>query len=1097
MGRGHRDPGSLFVNLLGGFSVAGPGPEDLLPFERKKSRALLAVLALEPGRMVPRGRLTSLLWNEHSEDAARHALRQCLHDLRQSLERAHIEAIRAKGDLIGVDPNKVVVDVARFERHIAQGAVEGLEEAVALYRGDLLEGFSLEESSFEEWLSAERERLRAQAVGALRKLLAHRTKERRADGAQVAARLLTLEPFDEAVHRTLMRLYAENGRRSAALRQYETCVELLSRELGVDPEPETRELYRRLVSERPRPAPASSPPRVPRKATVTGPRPRPLWRSPAVTRLFGREADLEWLDGVRERAHRGQPQVALVIGEAGIGKSRLVEELASRAQERRVGCLFGRSREGEHVLAFAPWVEALRGSLNDELLDRLTPATRHDMGRLLPEIADGPAPSPSGMEDGPRIFEAVACVLRDLAVSRPLVVVIEDLHWSDDMTLRLLKFLPRRLDGRPVLLVGTVRPEEIASAGERGALLETLRRDGSCAPRTLGPLSRGEATQLFRALLSSRDDGPPPALTERVLTVSEGNPFVVVECARAVREGAAASAGDTLELPEQVRALTLRSLAGLGEHASRLADVAAVIGRDFDVTVLRRAADLTEAEVADGIEELVLRRVLREIDGRFDFSHDRVREVAHSRLLGPRRVLLHRQIAHALEVAYADDLGAHCAAIGAHYHRAGAWQEASDYLARAGFQAWARGASREALACFGDAIQALSHLPMTEERRELGVRVRLAADAAHVASGHFDRGLVLLREGESLAEALPDRRWAGRMAAALGQAYRFAGAYQQVLAFGRRALDIARDTADRRLEAEARLVLGQAEHFCGNFRRALDYLTPIVEAAAGDSALTYLPALRPMARYCISLAFTELGEFDAAVREVDELFREDEIQAHPFGTPRLLAYLGLGFVHVWTGDSIAALGAWEGARASYRDDCHRPWSPLVTIGLGLAYTMTGRVAEGVEMLERSDAVTREIGVISGRANRMNLLALGLMRAGRLDEATRVALEARRVASEHGERHMEPEFHVLLGEVARLREPVARTDMERHLLAALPLADELERRPLAARCHLRLAWLYKKTRRPESEVHRAAARELLDLMGGHFKLDAVDEEALAV
>jgi tetratricopeptide (TPR) repeat protein len=740
-------------------------------------------------------------------------------------------------------------------------------------------------------------------------------------------------------------------------------------------------------------------------------------------------------------------------------------------------------------------VEALRGSLTDELLGRLTPATRHDMARLFPEIVEGPAPAPSGREDGPRIFEAVACVLRDLAGTRPLVVVLEDLHWSDDMTLRLLKFLPRRLDGRPVLLVGTVRPEEIASAGERGALLEALRVDGSCAPRTLGPLSRDEATQLFRALLSSRDDGPQTALTERVWTLSEGNPFVVVECARAVRERAGAIAGGALALPEQVRALTARSFAGLGELAARLADVAAVIGRDFDVTVLRHASGLTEAEIADGIEELVRRRILREVGGRFDFTHDRVREVAHSRLLGPRRVLLHRQVARALEAAYADDLDAHCAAIGAHYHQAGAWPEASDYLARAGFQAWARGASREALVCFDDALRALAHLHPTNERRELAVRVRLAADAAHLASGHFDRGLALLREAEPLAEALPDRRWAGRVAAALGQAYRFAGAYDQARVFGQRALDIARETGDWRLEAEARLVLGQAEHWCANFRRAIEYLAPTLDDNTGSQSLTYLPALRPMARYNMALAHTCLGEFDAAMHLVDELFREDEVQAHPFGTPRLLGFLGLGFIHIWTGDGRAALDAWQGARAVYRDDCHRPWSPLITIGLGWAYAMTGRVAEGVEMLERSDAVTRAIGLTSGRANRLYLLAKGLILAGRLEDAAGVVSEARTVGREHGERHEEAQFHWLMAEVTRLREPEDRPEMERHLLEALPSSNALGRRPMAARCHLRLAWLYKQLGRPECEHHRAAARALLELMGGHFKLDPLDEEAL--
>ena len=167
MSRRRPGPGSLFVNLLGGFQAAGPDVADLLLLERKKTRALLAVLALDPGHMMPRGKITTLLWPEESEDAARHALRQCLLDLRHVLAKAGLEAIRAEADLIGLDPSRVVVDAVRFERQVAHGTPETLQDAVALYRGDLLEGFSVKEPAFEDWLRAERERLRSQAVGAL------------------------------------------------------------------------------------------------------------------------------------------------------------------------------------------------------------------------------------------------------------------------------------------------------------------------------------------------------------------------------------------------------------------------------------------------------------------------------------------------------------------------------------------------------------------------------------------------------------------------------------------------------------------------------------------------------------------------------------------------------------------------------------------------------------------------------------------------------------------------------------------------------------------------------------------------------------------
>jgi hypothetical protein len=200
--------------------------------------------------------------------------------------------------------------------------------------------------------------------------------------------LLILEPFDEGVHRTLMRLYAESGRRSSALRQYEVCVELLSRELGVEPEPETRDLYRRLIAKH-----TTNPPAIPpshRKPSLRAARRQGAFRLAASTPLIGREADLSWLTALWLRSRRSEPQLALMIGEAGIGKTRLVGELASRAQ-RRSEFLLGRGREGEDVLPFAPWVELLRPALSEPLLGQLAPVTRVDLARLFPELTDGPA----------------------------------------------------------------------------------------------------------------------------------------------------------------------------------------------------------------------------------------------------------------------------------------------------------------------------------------------------------------------------------------------------------------------------------------------------------------------------------------------------------------------------------------------------------------------------------------------------------------------------------------------------------------------------------------------------------------------------------
>jgi DNA-binding SARP family transcriptional activator len=1064
-----------------------------LLLERKKTRALLAMLALDPGHMLPRGKITTVLWPEQSEDAARHALRQCLLDLRQVLAKANLKAIRAEGDLIGLDPSRVVVDTARFEHQVAHGTPEALQDAVALYCGDLLEGFNVKEPAFEDWLRAERERLRSLAVEALKKLLAHYVGQNvTGTAAQFAIRLLALEPFDEAVHRALMSLYAESGRRSAALRQYEECVELLGRELGVEPEAETRELYSRLIADHVRLPSASDTSRTDARVTRTAPPPLVLRPPPGIA-LVGRQDDLKWLEDLRLHAQRGQPQLALLIGEAGVGKSRLVGELAFRAQRHKAEILLGRGREGEDILPFAPWIEALRPRINSDLLGQLSPVTRTDLTRLFVEFAGDSVPPSTGLDDGPRIFEAVAQLLRELSATRLVAVVLEDLHWCDNMTVRLLRFLPRRLTGCRVLLLSTARPEELVVDPDPAAHVDVLRRDPSCSSRALGPLSRDEAVRLFRALLAQRTEALPEALFERMWALSEGNPFVVVECARAVRDQCTAGRAPALDLPEEVRTLTARSLAGLSDRASRLADLAAVIGRDLDVRVLEHAAELTEHELADGVEELVRRRVLRQLDGRFDFGHDRLREVAYRRLLEPRRVLLHRRVGEAMEAVYAADLAPHYAIIGAHYRQASVWPQACRYQARAGFAALERGAGREALACFDYALQAIPRLPDTVEWRELDVRLRLAANGASMTTGNYEGGRPYLLQAERVAATLADARWQGRVAAAVSSCVRASGELERALHCARRALEIACQTQDRPLENAAKFVLAMSEHNAGDFRRSLEHLAPLLAADSIGWNETFVVdrphAFPALARYWMVFSCVQLGEFDRAMRLVEEGLSGLSAQNDMLGTQALFFRISHGRALNAIGDFDAAVRAYETAFGLYREDCHGNFYSPLAWGLGLAYALAGRVRESLEQFERAEAIATRRGTraFSG----MWLLHLGraLIEAGRFDEAAQMAREALDLSIKSSEGPSKAGALGLLGEVARRRDPVPYEEMEHHLLGALTLAEPLGMRPLVARCHLRLAWLYSTTGRADGARHSATAESLLRQMGRPRSLDA--------
>src|SRR5215470_1501271 len=366
----------LTVCILGGFSVRAAGKP--LIFPTKKSRGLLAYLALGHGQVYAREHLASLLWGDSSDEEARHSLRQALSHLRKALPRARPEILRSDPDGVVLNPTALDVDVAAFERFVAEGTPLALARAAELYRGALLEGLSFKEEPWEEWLRAERERLQELAVGALKKLLAHHTETGSGEAAiQIARRLLVLDPHDEAVHRSLMRLYLGQGRRASALQQYQVCLEVLQRELGVEPEAETRLLYQELLPQR-----SQRPQTLEGPAPRAGRRPRPPRRvraSKPATPLMGRASELDRLIQAMKDAWAGRGPLVAILGEAGIGKTRLLDELTETALRSGAQVMFGRWYETEQIFPLGPWITLLRTAIKGHEPDDVSPVWQAEL----------------------------------------------------------------------------------------------------------------------------------------------------------------------------------------------------------------------------------------------------------------------------------------------------------------------------------------------------------------------------------------------------------------------------------------------------------------------------------------------------------------------------------------------------------------------------------------------------------------------------------------------------------------------------------------------------------------------------------------------
>ena len=679
------------------------------PLGSARAESLLAYLLLHREAAQPRQRLAFLLWPDSSEPQARTNLRHLLHVLRRALPDADRFLEVTPRTLRWRDEAPWWLDVAAFEAALARSeqpdqALPALAEAADTYGGDLLQ------SSYHEWLLEERERLRRRYLEALERLaelLEAEGEHARAIG--YAERLLREDPLREATYRRLMRLHDARGDQARALRAYHACAATLERELNVEPSAATRRLYEALLPRRT--GPVSEP-----AAARAGPLSRPP--------LVGRAAQRARLTALWRAAEAGEARLVLVTGEPGAGKTRLVEELAAWCAQHGAAVAEARSYPAEGALAYGPVVAWLRSDALAGHLGRLDGTLREELARLLPELRPaapgrpGPAPPP-GREQRRLLFEALARAV--LAPPGPLLLVADDLHWADRETLQFLHYLLRAHPQAPLLVVATVRPEELDPQHPLHDLRTGLAALDRVAEVEVGRLSATETVALAERL--GRRPFPAPT-ADRLFAETEGNPLFLVEALRAGWSGQDRPAPIT----PKVQAVIEARLAQLSPPARDLAAVAATIGREFTTDVLAQAGQAGEADLVGGLDELWRRRLVRDRGpDAYDFTHDRIREVAYLGLSPARRRHTHLLVARALERVHAGDPSAVAAQLAAHHEQAGAAAEAVAWYERAAAAAQRLPAYDEAVRLLERAVALLRAQPAAPDRREreLAVLTRL------------------------------------------------------------------------------------------------------------------------------------------------------------------------------------------------------------------------------------------------------------------------------------------------------------------------------------------------------------------------------------
>jgi DNA-binding SARP family transcriptional activator/KaiC/GvpD/RAD55 family RecA-like ATPase len=977
----------LELSLFGGFRVRlQPGPTLTLP--TRKAQALLAYLAVPLGQPHPRGQLAALLWGETREESARASLRQALFAIRRAVGESSLPSIVLEGDTLALEPSSVDVDVAAFERLMADATPPAIEAASTLYQGDFLAGFGVDEPGFEEWLVTERERLRELALEGFAKLLAHQRRTAGPEAAiQTALRLLALDPLQEPVHRTLMLLYSEQGRRGTALRQYQHCVAVLQRELGLEPEAETKQLYQEILRQRPTTwvPPHDSPPGAEPRAVEGAADRRLSVIAGAEGLLIGREAEVRSLgEALALTASAAGPgKLLAVVGEAGIGKTRLMAELMAEGARRGLRVLLGRAYESEQVLPFGPWVDALRAGRVIEELKSLAPSWRAELSRLVPELGGPPAAPGSGAADYLQLFESVAQAIGHLVTRQPVLLVLEDLHWADDMSLRLLAFLGRRLGGWPVLVAVTVREEEVPDAPVLRHALEELEREGHLVWLPLEPLSPSDTRALVRLhARTGSDEGTLARLAAEAWMVSEGNPLVVVEMVQAQADGAAPLQQRGLGLPERVREIVSRRLERLSPRAQTLATVAAVIGRQFEFALVQRAARLGDEEAAEGVEELVRRRILHGIGDDFGFTHERIREVAYAALIGVRRRALHAAVGAALEHLHSGRLEPVYDRLAHHYLQADDSANAVEYLTRFARTAARTYAHEDAVRAYGEALRQLERLPGPgADARHVDIVPRLTRSLMFL--GRFEEARDLLLAQRERVEKVDVPSLTGQYYLLLAHVYGFLGDRERTAESARRAVAAAERAEDETTLGKAFYILAMEGWWSGEPRSGIEHGRRAVALLERATERWWLG----QAHFAVAANYVLLGEFEPALEAAGHALAIGDA----LGDPRVQTPAA------WLSGTIYALrGDWEQGIAAGRRSLEYSPDPLNradALGwLGLAYLEQGDAAEAIQVLEQSVEHWSRFRVRSVQGGFRILLGHAYLMQGDVDRAAKLAEE---------------------------------------------------------------------------------------------------------
>jgi tetratricopeptide (TPR) repeat protein len=824
--------------------------------------------------------------------------------------------------------------------------------------------------------------------------------------------------------------------------------------------------------------------------------------------LLGRARELATLQAVLAQVEGGRGEVVGIIGESGMGKSRLLAEWRQDLAGHAVTYLEGHCWSYGGAMPYLPVLDLLRAQCG------ITPADGAEIimekvrrglegvglapGEWAPYLLHllGLAAGTERLADisperlKAKTFEALRQLSLHASGQHPLILAVENLHWIDPTSEAWLTSLVERLPGAAILFLATYRP------GYRPPWL-----DKSYATQlTLSPLSPQDSVQVVQAILPTKTI--PDPLAQTILSKAQGNPFFLEEIAQSLleqgmlRRNGGMVLPPTIRLPPTVQAVLAARIDRLLPEEKSLLQTAAVIGHEIPLSLLQTIAEVTEDTLHRTLAHLQAVEFLYETrlfpEQEYTFKHALTQEVAYSSLLVERRRVMHARIVGALEALAPDRVAEPVERLAHHALRGEVWDKAVTCCQQAGARARDRAAFREAVASFEQALQALAHLPEHSDTRVLAFDLRLALGDTLTQLGEYGRCRSLLGEAEALARALDDRSRLGRVLAQMANALRTMGDLDGAMAAGQRALELAVALGESALQVQTFHRLGQVYAASGDFGRAAELRRRNAEAADRESG-TPSTLVRFHSQAWLAWTLSELGSFAEGRRHGEEALRLATLEGR--GAAPIVVRGRLGHLYLAQGDLEHAIRVLDQGLALCRAAGHRNSLRLIVAGLGYAYALQGCLAEGHALLEEAISESLRMGARQGPLW-LAWLSEVCRLAGRSEESWQHARQALDLARQHKERANEAHALHQLGALHGHASPPDVRQAELRYQEALILGKALGMRPLQAHCHFGLGTVHTKIgRREQARAELSAAIALYRAMDMVFWLPQA-EGALA-